>query len=674
MIASSGHSQTMHVPGGGLPVSQDWGSGQHMLNPNCVYGNDRWPGGAVDDVPPEVEEARQAIVQAQKDRYDKYKLMNEAFKEFRNAEKELSKTLTAEGKNRLKDFEKGQDCIAGSSSSSTSTETRTSAVRERVAPPAQVEESGEVVGSERVESGRGGETKENKGGGGETRENKGVKPSGGTPAKRIEGLRTENEEVVVDRFPADEGGGPRFRTRTSTSTSTGKCYNELCDAYAADYDSCSSLAYYTYHPAKEKYNSAKADFEAAKKDEELAKKYADEAKRMADADRAERRRLGLDDEDYTAANAGRVDCTSGACKQREKFFNRMLLTSTATSLLGMGLQTWFNVWQQKQNQKLGYPTGPNPYASIAAYGYPYLYGGLYGAAMGGMGAGGWGCAPGVNGFPGMPGPYAYPGGGGIYMPGMGPWGVAGPWGVSPYGPGPGGYPGGYAVGIQMAAGGYPGGWGYPGGGPGGYPGGYPGGAFPPPGGYPMGGYPGGPGVAIGVNVAVGGYPMGGYPMGGQPMGPMGGYPMGGYPGGIVGPPGGYPMGGYPMGGQPMGPMGGYPMGGMPVGMGPMGMGPMGGYPMGGQPMGGYPGGYAMGGVDLYGEMYRRQQLASGYFIQSGQLYNLGMQILSGTMYGGGAMYGTGYLGVGTTFPGGGFPPPGGNPGGLPPPPFPTSGR
>ena len=87
-----------------------------------------------------------------------------------------------------------------------------------------------------------------------------------------------------------------------------------------------------------------------------------------------------------------------------------------------------------QNARLGYPTGPNPYASAIGAGFPFLYGGIYGAMMGGQSYGGYGCSPTqaggmMGGGPFYGGPYGgmgYPYGGGMYNPGYAPWGYAGP--------------------------------------------------------------------------------------------------------------------------------------------------------------------------------------------------------------------------------------------------------
>ncbi|AHI06918.1 hypothetical protein BDW_12090 [Bdellovibrio bacteriovorus W] len=127
----------------------------------------------------------------------------------------------------------------------------------------------------------------------------------------------------------------------------------------------------------------------------------------------------------------------------------------------MGYQT--NKMATQANANIGWPTDPYP---AWGYGFPFLAqgigqaigggSGIYGAVGGGIGAGGFGCAGQNGGAYGMMGPYggmngsgmwgnpyAMGGmgmggiGGGIYMPGMGPWGMAGPWGMG--GPYPGGY-------------------------------------------------------------------------------------------------------------------------------------------------------------------------------------------------------------------------------------------
>lgn len=231
--------------------------------------------------------------------------------------------------------------------------------------------------------------------------------------------------------------------------------------------------------------------------------------------------------------------------------------------IGLGLAATYMGYQTNKmvanaNANIGWPTQPYP---AWGYGFPFLAqgigqaigggSGIYGAIGGGIGAGGFGCA-GMNGgaygmmgpYGGMNGggmwgnPYAMAGmgmgglGGGIFMPGMGPWGMAGPWGMGgPY-PGAMGYPMmGGMMGMPM----------------GNMIGGVMGGVM----GMPMGGM----GMPMGGMM---GMPMAGGMMG-MPMGGMMGMPMGGMIGGALGGVMGMPMGG--MMGMPMsGGMMGMPMG------------------------------------------------------------------------------------------------------------------
>lgn len=320
-------------------------------------------------------------------------------------------------------------------------------------------------------------------------------------------------------------------------------------------------------------------------------------------------------------------------------------------MVGMGYQT--NKMVARANSNIGWPTDPYP-AYLAGMG-PLATGigqmigggsGIYGAIGGGIGAGGFGCA-GNNGGPyGMMGPYGGMNGGGmwgnpygmgvmnpmgglgggIYMPGMGPWGMAGPWGMGgPYGGGMmGAYLGGIAGGMGMM-GAYPGGMGMMGA----YPGGM----------GMMGAYPGGMGMIGGIAGGMG--MMGAFPGG---MGMMGAYPggmgMGAYPGGMIGGlgggigmmgayPGGMGMGvGFPGG---IGMMGGYPggiLGGLGGGLGMMGAYP-GGMGMGGL-MGAYPGGMGMAGMggmmdggigmQMQQQMMQMQMQQYQMYIQQQQAY------------------------------------------------------
>ncbi len=233
--------------------------------------------------------------------------------------------------------------------------------------------------------------------------------------------------------------------------------------------------------------------------------------------------------------------------------------------------------------KLGYLTGPTP--SPMAFGFPYMLAGLYGSVSAAVN-GGFGCYGGAWGPAGMYGPYGngglyggmggafgippwmmgMPMGGGAFMPGFGPWGMASPFGMMPFG----GM--GLVGGLGLAMGGFPmGGMG---------------GVFP---GFPMGGFAG----VGGLGLAMGGFPMGGmgFPMAGMgfPMGGMG-FAIGGMGGlGLV-------MGGFPMGGM------GFPMGGFGFPMGGMAITGMAGFAMPGMGFA-MPGmGYAMGGFAMAGGM------------------------------------------------------------------------
>ena len=277
----------------------------------------------------------------------------------------------------------------------------------------------------------------------------------------------------------------------------------------------------------------------------------------------------------------------------------------ANVVLGLGamyLGNQMNKYTTDQNARLGFPTQPYP---ALGYGMPFFTGALYGALGGSTGGGSFGCAGGTNGsgFPngpyGMMGPfgqgsmygpmgggafgypanmYGSPMGGGMFMPGMGPFGMGMPGGLG------GGMGMGMPMGMMM------------------------GGGFQM-GGMPMGMMVGG-GMPMGMMISGGIGMMGGMPMGmqmgmpmGMQMGMMGGMPMGmqmGMMGGLG------MMGGMPMGmqmGMPMGAMvAGGNMMGMPMGMAmgmPMPMMASGGMMMGGMPMGmqmGMPMGMQMGGM------------------------------------------------------------------------------
>jgi len=286
---------------------------------------------------------------------------------------------------------------------------------------------------------------------------------------------------------------------------------------------------------------------------------------------------------------GRLEAGCRECERHSRRAERgPSLTSMALPLIGgllgaagsMYLGYQANKQGNQINGRLGWPA--QPYNAFG-YGYPFMAMGIQGAVAAGTN-GGFGCAPGMYGggpfgpygmgspfgyglgpYGMMNGPFGYPNmfgmnpmmGGGMYAPGMGPWGMSGPWGngYNPmFGMGAGmgmGMPGvGLGGGIGLGMGGYPGmgmGMGYPGMGMGM---GMPGIGFGLGGGLGMGmpmagmgamGYPMYPGAGLGGGVGAGigmGMPYAGYGL--TPGFGMGGM---GYPG--YG--GGYGMPGYGMG-------------------------------------------------------------------------------------------------------------------------------
>lgn len=168
--------------------------------------------------------------------------------------------------------------------------------------------------------------------------------------------------------------------------------------------------------------------------------------------------------------------------QRPKWYE--VLGAVGVDALGMFAGYKWNQYASQQNNKMGFPTPPYLAGGI---GFPFATASLYGGYLGGVG-GGWGCAGGMGGggFPfgpmGMMGPMGMGGGlyggiggafgmppwmmnpmmgGGMYMPGMPPWGMPGPWGGmgGPYGMG--GMIGGIGL-MGMYGGGMMGGMGMPG--------------------------------------------------------------------------------------------------------------------------------------------------------------------------------------------------------------------
>ncbi|MGZ3786465.1 MAG: hypothetical protein ACXWR0_18605 [Bdellovibrio sp.] len=308
--------------------------------------------------------------------------------------------------------------------------------------------------------------------------------------------------------------------------------------------------------------------------------------------------------------------------------------------MDMGYQT--NKMVAQYNSNIGWPTNSYP---AMGYGMPYFATGLqqalgggsgiYGAIGGGIGAGGFGCA-GMNGGPfGMMGPFGgmngngmwgnpYAmggmnpfGGGGIYLPGMGPWGQAGPWGMG----GP--YPG--AMGMPMSGMGMP----------------MSGSMGMPMMGMPMSGSMGMPMMGMPMSGSMG-MPMMGMPMSGSmgmPMSGSMGMPMMGMPmsGSMGMPMMGMPMSGsmgMPMMGMPMSGSMGMPMMGMPM-SGSMGMPMMGmpmsgsmGMPMSGMPMSGSMGMPMMGGgpmgslgaLQMQQQMMQMQMQQYQMYMQQQQVY------------------------------------------------------
>ena len=377
----------------------------------------------------------------------------------------------------------------------------------------------------------------------------------------------------------------------------------------------------------------------------------------------------------------------------------------ANVVLGLGamyLGNNLNKYTTDQNARLGFPTQPYP---ALGYGMPFFQGALYGAVGGSMGGGAFGCAGGANGGGfangpyGMMGPfgqgsmygpmggafgypagmYGSPMGGGMFMPGMGPFGMGMPGGL------------GMGGGMMMAGG------------------------MMMPGGFqmgmPMGSMMGGGGM-MGMPMGMQMGMMGGMPMGMQ-MGMAMGMQMGMMMSGGIGMMGGMPMGmqmGMPMGMQ-MGMMGGMPMGmqmggGMPMGMMVAG-GNMMGMPMGmamGMPMpmmagggmmmgGGMPMGMQMGmmdgGMGMQMQMQMQQQMMQMQMQQYQQYVSMQQQQYQQQMAKGQVLAGLqqemytlmfrmqqvqmgvstgGYIGVGTP----GMPALPGQPGGMMPGAYPTT--
>ncbi|MCE3010062.1 MAG: PspA/IM30 family protein [Proteobacteria bacterium] len=196
-----------------------------------------------------------------------------------------------------------------------------------------------------------------------------------------------------------------------------------------------------------------------------------------------------------AQREAREQMTEGGCIDCMMMGNGYVMqprkpgTGEILANVGLGIASMYFGNKQQQyitdmNSKLGFPT--QSYPSIG-FGFPYFMGALYGAIGGGVGGGAFGCMGGMGGTGGFNGPYGMMGpfgmggmyggnggafgyphgmygmpmGGGMFMPGMGPWGMAGPWGNGPWGAYPGGMmasggigfmmPGGYMMGMPMGA-------------------------------------------------------------------------------------------------------------------------------------------------------------------------------------------------------------------------------
>ncbi len=244
--------------------------------------------------------------------------------------------------------------------------------------------------------------------------------------------------------------------------------------------------------------------------------------------------------------------------------------------VGTGLLVSLMGYKQQQmvteaNASIGWPTQSYP-AGGAAIGAPFFLNGLYGALGGGVGAGAFGCgnmsAGGSVFGPGFS--YNPLTGGGMYLPGMSPWGIAGP---------------------NMM---------------------YPGGMYP--GGIANFGLMGG---AMGMN------PYGMGAMGAMGMNPYGMGAMGALGGGLAnfGLMGGaMGMNPYGMGAMGMNPYGMGAMGGMGLMGGAMGgMGLMGGA-MGMNPYGMGAMGMDMGSMQMQQQMMQMQMQQQQYYVQQQQQY------------------------------------------------------
>jgi uncharacterized protein len=202
------------------------------------------------------------------------------------------------------------------------------------------------------------------------------------------------------------------------------------------------------HELLEKEAKAKAEYERIQADAKNENKILREVRTEVARDRREMERLGIDD--YADAEyAGCRGCEARARARAPKRSKSEIWGQVAVSILGIGANTALEVNRLRGNRRLGYPSGPSPFLVAggiggAGAGYPYIFGGggggIYGSIYGGVGQGGYGCSPSIGGnWGGASGPWAqagiyggaaYPYGGGIYNPGVGPWGYPGPWGNS----------------------------------------------------------------------------------------------------------------------------------------------------------------------------------------------------------------------------------------------------
>lgn len=384
-----------------------------------------------------------------------------------------------------------------------------------------------------------------------------------TPSEMCIPYRGNTQSVLAELYQQD--GSACLNLMKGFSNADGTLNPGICSADVSIYNSKRDVS--ECRKAIEDMNDLSSDLQAKLMDLESLDYAIEDAE---DALRA------LQDDLFDELVAdGKV--LEGECAECDEpvYREKPSMWSNVSQLLGLGLGAAAAYYTadkvSDKNARLGWPT--NPYLGVQV-GFPFVMAGIYGGILGGQSHGGYGCANTVGGIGGgafgyPPGMFGGPVSGGMYMPGMGPWGMPGPW--SGWG--------------QMGGGGFLGGLAAMGGMMGGYPGG-----------MMMGGYPGGfPGGPFGGVAAAGGF-AGGYPGGMMMGGYPGGFP-GGYPGGVVGGMGvigglagggGYP-GGFGAGGFPGMPMGGF------IGNAGVAGGFAGGYPGGMYAGGGIPGMIAGGG-------------------------------------------------------------------------------